>query len=98
MACFAATLPGTLDVCRQGTARLNCRKFRRLCLHAKPISTHRSLFLGMPERVLQVPPMPPERTEHVIKQELGVNDLGELFDWIDLEQPLGSASISQVGH
>ncbi|KIZ06293.1 hypothetical protein MNEG_1674 [Monoraphidium neglectum] len=45
---------------------------------------------------LKVPPMTADRTAEVLKRELGVDDLGELFEWIDLESPLGSASISQV--
>ena len=44
----------------------------------------------------QVPPMTPALTEQGLQRELGVDDLGELFEWIDLERPLGSASISQV--
>lgn len=40
--------------------------------------------------------MTPDRTAEVLKRELGVSDLSELFEWIDLEEPLGSASISQV--
>lgn len=36
-------------------------------------------------------------TKAALQRELGVQDLGQLFEWIDLEQPLGSASISQVG-
>ena len=44
---------------------------------------------------LQVPPMPPAQTRKVLEQELGA-PLDQIFDWIDLEKPLGSASISQV--
>lgn len=40
--------------------------------------------------------MPAERAAEVLRAELGVPDLSELFEWIDLETPLGSASISQV--
>lgn len=29
-------------------------------------------------------------------EELGIDDLAEVFEWIELEQPIGSASISQV--
>jgi hypothetical protein len=32
----------------------------------------------------------------VVCAELGIADLSEVFDWIDLEAPIGSASISQV--
>ena len=45
---------------------------------------------------LQVPPMPPDQTRKVIERELGGVQLEDVFEWIDLEQPLGSASISQV--
>jgi hypothetical protein len=41
--------------------------------------------------------MPGERAEALIKAELGIDSLGEVFDWIELQEPLGSASISQVG-
>lgn len=40
--------------------------------------------------------MPAARAAEVLCAELGVDDLGQLFEWIDLERPLGSASISQV--
>ena len=36
------------------------------------------------------------QTRRVIERELRINDLSEVFEWIDLEKPLGSASISQV--
>ena len=45
---------------------------------------------------MQVPPMPAEQAREVIEQELGV-PLEAVFEWIDLDMPLGSASISQVG-
>jgi hypothetical protein len=61
----------------------------RLLTFPLPITT--------PLRHHQVPPMTADRTAEVLKRELGVDDLGELFEWIDLESPLGSASISQVG-
>jgi predicted unusual protein kinase regulating ubiquinone biosynthesis (AarF/ABC1/UbiB family) len=32
----------------------------------------------------------------VVCAELGIDDLDEVFDWIDLQEPIGSASISQV--
>ncbi len=41
--------------------------------------------------------MPPDAARTAICKELRVNDLGEVFSWINLEKPLGSASISQVG-
>jgi predicted unusual protein kinase regulating ubiquinone biosynthesis (AarF/ABC1/UbiB family) len=44
----------------------------------------------------RVPPMPPAQAARLIARELGVSDLSEVFQWIDLEEPLGSASISQV--
>lgn len=41
--------------------------------------------------------MPAEQTRACLRRELGVGDLEEVFDWIDLEEPLGSASIAQAG-
>jgi hypothetical protein len=32
----------------------------------------------------------------VLCEELGIADVGEVFEWIDLDTPIGSASISQV--
>jgi hypothetical protein len=32
----------------------------------------------------------------VVCEELGIDDLSEVFEWIDLQEPIGSASISQV--
>lgn len=44
----------------------------------------------------QVPPMPAERARAVIEAELGGVPVEDVFEWIDLEKPLGSASIAQV--
>lgn len=44
---------------------------------------------------LQVPPMPAQQARQVIEKELGA-PLDAVFEWIELEEPLGSASISQV--
>lgn len=46
----------------------------------------------------KVPPMSPEATRAAIARELGLAEgqLGAVFEWINLERPLGSASISQV--
>lgn len=40
--------------------------------------------------------MPADRARQVVQQELGIDDLAEVFEWIDFDTPLGSASISQV--
>jgi hypothetical protein len=40
--------------------------------------------------------MPAQQARQVIEQELGV-PLEAVFEWIELDEPLGSASISQVG-
>jgi predicted unusual protein kinase regulating ubiquinone biosynthesis (AarF/ABC1/UbiB family) len=40
--------------------------------------------------------MPAQQARSVIEEELGGVPLEEVFEWIDLEQPLGSASIAQV--
>lgn len=39
--------------------------------------------------------MTPEKTKQVIEERLG-KPLHEVFAWIDLSAPLGSASIAQV--
>lgn len=40
--------------------------------------------------------MPPKTAEALLKNELRVSDLGEVFSDIDLDKPLGAASIAQV--
>ena len=40
--------------------------------------------------------MPADEVEEALKRELRVKSLGDVFEWIDLEKPLGSASIAQV--
>lgn len=45
--------------------------------------------------LVQVPPMPPAQTKEVIESQLNAK-LEQVFEWINLEKPLGSASISQV--
>jgi hypothetical protein len=40
--------------------------------------------------------MPAEEVESALKRELQVRCLEDVFEWIDLEKPLGSASIAQV--
>ena len=40
--------------------------------------------------------MAPEKVKQVIEQQLG-KPIDDVFAWIDLEAPLGSASIAQVG-
>jgi predicted unusual protein kinase regulating ubiquinone biosynthesis (AarF/ABC1/UbiB family)/LysM repeat protein len=44
----------------------------------------------------KVPPMPAAQAARVLRRELQVDDLSRVFEWIDLEEPLGSASVSQV--
>lgn len=46
--------------------------------------------------IVQVPPMPSSQVRAVIEEELGGLPLEEVFEWIDLNEPLGSASIAQV--
>ncbi len=65
----------------------------------------KSLFLLEPasgcanhdDALAQVPPLPPDAAGKIICQELGLERLSEVFEWIDLEKPLGSASIAQAG-
>ncbi|CAG9460985.1 unnamed protein product [Pedinophyceae sp. YPF-701] len=45
----------------------------------------------------QVPPMPAQQAKKMLTEELGVPP-EEVFEWIDFDTPLGSASISQVHH
>ena len=45
---------------------------------------------------LQVPPMSAEQTRGVIEKELGGAKIEDVFEWIDLDKPLGSASLAQV--
>lgn len=40
--------------------------------------------------------MPAHVAEELIKSELGISSLHEVFEWINLQQPLGAASIAQV--
>ncbi|EIE21462.1 ABC1-domain-containing protein [Coccomyxa subellipsoidea C-169] len=56
----------------------------------EPICRHLSLLHD------RVPPMPAQQARSVIEQELGGIPLEEVFEWIDFEEPLGSASIAQV--
>ena len=46
---------------------------------------------------LQVPPMPAAEALAVLQAELLGQPLDEIFAWINLDTPLGSASIAQVG-
>jgi len=40
--------------------------------------------------------MPKKVVQRILKEELAVDDLSEMFEEIDLDSPLGSASIAQV--
>ncbi len=51
----------------------------------------------MSMHAVQVPPMSAAQTRRVIERELGGVPMDEVFEWIDLEHPLGSASIAQAG-
>ncbi|KAG2436133.1 hypothetical protein HYH02_011642 [Chlamydomonas schloesseri] len=80
-----------------------------LCIALRGFYLKAGQFIGsrsdfVPEQICRkltllcdkVPPMSATATKAALQRELGVQDLGLLFEWIDLEQPLGSASISQV--
>ncbi|KAF5841271.1 ABC1/COQ8 ser/thr kinase [Dunaliella salina] len=79
-----------------------CVSLRGFYLKAGQFIGSRSDFV--PEQICRhlallcdrVPPMPPHAVSSAICKELRVNDLSEVFSWINLEKPLGSASISQV--
>lgn len=45
---------------------------------------------------MQVPPMSPQRVREVLQGELGGTPIEDVFEWLDLDKPLGSASIAQV--
>ncbi|KAL4431977.1 hypothetical protein ABPG77_000244 [Micractinium sp. CCAP 211/92] len=79
-----------------------------LCVGLRGFYLKTGQFLGargdfVPEQICrklsllhdQVPPMPAEQARVVIERELGA-PLESVFEWIELEEPLGSASISQV--
>jgi predicted unusual protein kinase regulating ubiquinone biosynthesis (AarF/ABC1/UbiB family) len=80
-----------------------------LCVDLRGFYLKAGQFLGargdfVPEQIClklsllhdRVPPMPPSQVRAVIESELGGAPLDAVFEWIDLDTPLGSASISQV--
>jgi predicted unusual protein kinase regulating ubiquinone biosynthesis (AarF/ABC1/UbiB family) len=80
-----------------------------LCVDLRGFYLKAGQFLGargdfVPEQICrklsllhdQVPPMPAAQVRAVIEEELGGVPMDQVFEWIDLESPLGSASISQV--
>jgi predicted unusual protein kinase regulating ubiquinone biosynthesis (AarF/ABC1/UbiB family) len=80
-----------------------------LCVELRGFYLKAGQFLGargdfVPEQICrklsllhdQVPPMPAAQVKTVIEEELGGVPIDAVFEWIDLENPLGSASISQV--
>jgi predicted unusual protein kinase regulating ubiquinone biosynthesis (AarF/ABC1/UbiB family) len=44
----------------------------------------------------EVPPLTPPEVTTILERELAGPQLSNVFEWIDLEKPLGSASIAQV--
>ncbi|GMH36923.1 hypothetical protein BSKO_04796 [Bryopsis sp. KO-2023] len=85
------------------------REMYNLCVDLRGFYLKAGQFIGargdfVPEAIClqlsklhdQVPPMPAKRAEAVLKREFGISDLGEVFEDIDLDDPLGSASIAQV--
>ena len=80
-----------------------------LCVDLRGFYLKAGQFLGargdfVPEQICrklsllhdQVPPMPADQVRTVVETELGGIPLDQVFEWIDLDSPLGSASISQV--
>ncbi len=68
-------------------------------IHGPPTATHAATQPGAPWWPLarpQVPPMSPDQARSAICQELGVEKLSDVFEWIDLDKPLGSASVAQA--
>ena len=58
-------------------------------------SQHKASGVPSSACAVQVPPMPPAQARKVIEAELGA-PLEDIFEEIDLEKPLGSASIAQA--
>ena len=58
-------------------------------------SQHKAPGVPSTACAMQVPPMPPAQARKVIEAELGA-PLEDVFEEIDLEKPLGSASIAQA--
>lgn len=85
------------------------KRMHELCIDMRGFYLKSGQFLGargdfVPEPIClqlsklhdQVPPMSAEQTRGVIEQELGGATLADVFEWIDLDKPLGSASLAQV--
>ncbi|MEW5318649.1 MAG: hypothetical protein WDW38_009856 [Sanguina aurantia] len=81
----------------------------KMCIDLRGFYLKAGQFIGsrgdfMPEQICRklallcdkVPPMPIEQARAAIQRELGIQRLEDVFEWIDLEEPLGSASIAQV--
>jgi len=84
-------------------------RMRDLCVSLRGFYLKTGQFIGargdfVPEPVCRrlavlqdrVPPMPASAAARVLRRELGLSDLSGVFEWVDLEAPLGSASVSQV--
>ena len=85
-----------------------CEKMYSICVDMRGFYLKGGQFLGARSDFIplpickrlallqdQVPPMGREEAKAAIERELGVG-VDAVFDWIDLDAPLGSASISQV--
>ena len=85
------------------------REMFRLCVDLRGFYLKAGQFLGarpdfLPRPVCealsrlhdQVPPMPAAQARAAIEDELGGRPLESVFEWVDLDAPLGSASIAQV--
>ena len=66
---------------------------KRAAVHL--VSQHKASGVPSSACAKQVPPMPPAQARKVIEAELGA-PLEDVFEEIDLEKPLGSASIAQA--
>ena len=85
------------------------RDMYQLCVDLRGFYLKSGQFIGargdfVPEQICrqlsvlhdQVPPMQPELAQECIERELGGIPLDSVFEWINFQDPLGSASISQV--
>lgn len=87
----------------------NSQRMIDLCLHLRGFYLKTGQFLGsrhdfMPREYTSklsilhdsIPPMNETQVRKLIKRELNTTSLANYFTWIDLTQPIGSASIAQV--